>query len=273
MAALITDPGFDINRTEKYRLSIQVNLDGFSFSIIAPAENKLLGMGYSPVTVSTEIFLGRRFSEWYNEQELFQKNWSEIGLIYASDKFSLVPAPFYDYHKQNKIIQENFGEHQGYSVRDNYLPEDEANLVFSIPVPLLESFEKFFPGQLILHPVSLLCKKIHQNFSNLNTPLVVLSFQGNSFNLLLYASQKLLAMNNFRFKHPNDVIYYVLSVLKSTNIKPSETTLLLTKKISQTSELFKNLSDYFINTEFIKASVQYNEGIFNESVQQLTPIL
>jgi hypothetical protein len=274
MNALTTDPAFDIKRTEEYKLSIQVSLDGFSFSVVHVHENRLLAFGQFPITVSSESFLGRRFTEWLNEVDMLQKKYSEVQLYYFSEKFTLVPSPFYEFKKQQKVIETAFGKLNNNSVRDNYLPEEEANLIFTIPDSLKEAFEKTFPGYIILHPLSILDKKLHQNFLNDNNErLLALTFQNNFFSLLLFANKKLQVINNYYFKHSNDVIYYVLSVLRSRRINTSKTTLLLSGKINPASEITPVLSEYFAQTEFLKLSVQYNENIFGEQVQLFTPIL
>lgn len=274
MIALTTDPEFDFNRTEEYKLSIQVSLDGFSFSVVHLHKNKLLAFGQFPITMSSESFLGRRFTEWFTEVEILQKTYSEVQLYYFSDKFTLVPSSFYEFKHQKKIIEKAFGKLNSNSVRDIYFPEDEANLIFTLPDSLNEAFEQTFPGYIILHPLSILSKKIHQGFiQEENEKLLALSFQNNFFSLLLFVGKKLQISNSFYFKHPNDVVFYTLSVLKSRNISPSKTTLLLSGKMYPESEVTTVLSDYFARTEFMNVSVQYNENIFGQQVQQFTPML
>lgn len=274
MDALTTDPEFDFNRTEEYKLSIQVSLDGFYFSVVHLHENRLLAAGQYPITVSSESFLGRRFTEWFNEVELLQKKYSEVQLYYFSEKFSLVPSSLYEFKNQKKVIEAAFGKLNNNSVRDNYLPEDEANLIFTIPDSLKEAFEKTFPGYIIWHPLSILSKKLHQNFlTDQKEILLTLSFQNNFFSLLLFVNKKLQIINNYYFKHSNDVIYYILSVLKSRNINPSKTTLLLAGKINPTSDITPVLSEYFAQTEFLKVSVKHNENIFGPQMHLFTPIL
>lgn len=274
MTALTTDPGFDINRTEEYKLSIQVNLDGFSFSVVHLHENRLLAAGQFPITISSESFLGRRFTEWMNDTELLQKKYSVVQFYYFSEKFTLVPSSFYEFKKQNKIIEEAFGKQKGISVRDNYLPEDEANLVFTIPDSLMEAFEKKFPGNIILHPVSLLSQKLHQNFlNNEDKSILALCFQNNFFSLLLYFQKKLQISNSFCYKHPNDVIFYILSVLKVLKLNTSETGLLLAGNINQDDAIHSLLSEYFEKTEFISPSCQFNKTIFKAPLHPYIPLI
>jgi hypothetical protein len=50
---------FDLEKTNEYILSIQINLDGFSFSIYSPVENKFVGSKVVPLKISNEFILNR----------------------------------------------------------------------------------------------------------------------------------------------------------------------------------------------------------------------
>jgi hypothetical protein len=103
MNALTTDPAFDINRTEEYKLSIQVSLDGFSFSVVHVHENRLLAFGQFPITVSSESFLGRRFTEWLNEVECCKKNIPKFSFITFQKNL-----PWFRLHFTNLKIKKSY---------------------------------------------------------------------------------------------------------------------------------------------------------------------
>lgn len=263
MAFLITDPDFDIYRTKEYKLSIQISLDGFSFSVIQPSENKLLATCYSPATVSSAKFLGRRVGEWTDSQEILKNNFGETKLLYNSDKFTLAPGVFYDYEKQNNLASFVFGKQTGFESRDNYLEETTANLVFLIPDSLTEVFQTKFPGSAIYHPVSVINRKINKLGKHLQQNIAI-NFYKNCFHLLLYADGKLQLANHYKFAHPNDVVYYIVNVLKSNRLNIKNTTLLLSGEILKESELFILIQNFFNNTEFLTPSLKLNSEIFGE---------
>ncbi len=266
MNAVVTDSVFDLNQTENYKLSIQVSLDGFSFSIINPRENRLMATGNSNLTFSNENFIGQRFDNWYNKQELLKHRYSETNVYYYSENFSIIPGEFYDFQRQSSLIENVFGKTENSAVRDIFLPEEEANLVFSIPDSLIEILEKHFPGKKILHPVSEFIKKLNLNYTEqINNSLTALLLLKNSFFLLIFKKGKLQTTNNFSFKHPNDILYYTASVLKSLNINYSETVVLLSGDISETDDIFNPLSRVFTQTEFFEFSAKYNADIFNRA--------
>lgn len=266
MNTLVTDSDFDLNRTENYKLSIQVSLDGFSFSITSPRDNRLMAAGNSNLTFSSENFIGKRFDTWYNKQELLKQKYRETDVYYYSKNFSLVPGQFYDFHRQSSIIENIFGNIHNNSVRDIFIPDEKANLIFTIPNNLINSFEKYFPGKAILHPISELITKLKLDYTeHINNSLTALILLKNSFFLVLFEKGKLLTLNSFSYKHSNDIIYYIVSVLKSMNISCSENVALLSGHVTETDNNFNAISYYFARTEFLKTAVKYDSEIFNKA--------
>ena len=262
-----TDPDFDIYRTNEYKLSIQVSLDGFSFSVIQQSDNKLLATYFSPATVSSANFLGRRVNEWIDNQEILRNNFNETKLLYNSDKFTLIPGVFYNYEKQNNLVSFVFGKQAGFETRDNYMEETTANLVFSISGSLTEVFQNKFPGSAIYHPVSEINRKIFEMGKHLEQNIAV-DFSKSSFNLLLYVDGKLQVANHYNFAHPNDVVYYIISVLRSTRLNIKNTPLLLSGEITKESELYTILQNFFNTIEFLTPSLKLNSDIFGERSHQ-----
>lgn len=274
MNSLTTDPLFDNNRTEEYKLSIQVSLDGFSFSVVQVSENTLLACDFFPVTVSSEKFLGKRFAEWVKSREILQKKFKETCLCYFSQKFTLIPSKIYDFQKQNHVANLNFGEQQEIGVRDNYLPDIQGNLVFTIPNSLLESFQQIFPGQLIVHPIALFHRAIQEKYGNENSgQLLALLFQKKSFSLLLFKQGNLLQVNHFKFNHQNDVFYYVLSTLKSLKSGRSNASLVLAGNVKPNDDIHTLLSAQFGNIDFYQTPCKHNDAIFKAHLHLLTPLI
>ena len=274
MFSLKTDPSFDYNQTEKYKLSIQVNPDGFSFSVLQPNAPKLIALGWFPVTVSSEKFLGRRFTEWFENQNILNKKYAETRLSWFSPKYTLIPSAFYEYKQQKLAIDLNFGEQHGNAVRDNYLPDIKANLIFTVPNALTEAFKKIAPDGLIHHPVALFHRKIQEKYSEeKNKVLLALYFREKAFSLLLYQDGEWVQNNNFSYIHQNDVVYYVLSVLKTLKVSSSKTFLLLAGHIKENDTVHALLSGFFGKTAFFEPSCQYNKTVFDEPLHLYLPLI
>lgn len=274
MVSLATDPLFDYNKTEEYKLSIQISLDGFSFSVIQGNEPQLMACGFFPVTISSEKFLGRRFSEWIGSQEILHKKYAETNLCYFSQKFTLIPSEFYEYKKQTLAFNLNFGEQKENSVLDNYLPDAEGNLVFALPDSLIEAVTKIYPENSVTHSIALFHQKILEKYpKEKNKRVLALFFLKNTFGSLLYQDGRLLQINSFKFLHQNDVIYYTLSVLKALKLNSSKTQLLLAGNINENDAVHSSLAKHFEEIEFYVPPCHYNKEIFNEPLHLFTPLI
>lgn len=265
MISRITDSEFDDNRTKEYKISIQVSPDGFSFCVIRPVKNRILAFNYEQITLSSMEFIGRRFDEWIDSQDILKNEFSEISLYYSSERYTLIPSTFYDYKNQDAVTNLLFGSNKNCESRDNYISEIAANLVFTIPRSLTEVFEHRFPGVQIQHPVSDFIARA-ATAEKSQQSLAFLFFNRKSFDLLLFSGERLLTANHFSSNLPADVAYFLFSVLKSKKINTESTALELAGNISEENEIFKTLHKYFKTIGLKKISTGYNPEVFGENL-------
>lgn len=267
MTGLITDPGFKKDNTEEYKLSIQVSLDGFYFSVVHPAENKLLAFEHYPVTISSEKFIGRRLKEWFEVREILQDRYSEISVCYHTPKFTFVPSAFYISHEKDKIASLVLGKQHGYVCVDNYFPNAEGNLVYAVPASLADSLPGHIPSESLQHPLFSLNKKFVK-LANLNENNLLLYFTETSFYLMLYVKQTLKAVNSFSYYSQADVLFYNLSLLKQLKVNAASVNITLAGEISPGSEIHNHLQKYFKSTTLLTPEVNFNSKIFTEPLSR-----
>jgi hypothetical protein len=267
MTGLITDPGFDYNRTENYKLSIQVSLDGFYFSVIHPGTKQLLALDHLPATLSSDKFIGRRLAEWFSNNAILREKFAETLLYYHTSKFTFIPSEYYSFEKQDKIAALVLGRETAIVYYDNYIPGAKGNLVFAVPSSLYDFTSEYLPGTKLQHPLCAMDHELH-NITGKPKNNMLLYFYGKSFYLLLYSAEKLIAMNSFSWFNSNDVLFYVISLLKQTKINPSSTSLFLTGEINSNSDQHIELKKYFNHTDFITPGVNINSEIFREPLHR-----
>jgi len=271
MHELITEPEFEINNTSKYRLSIQISLNGFSFSITDIDKNKLLALQKSPVTISSDNFLTRRFTEWSSQHKLFKNNFAETRLLFNTEKFTLVPGEVYIEEKQDDIFRLVFGKQTGNSLKEIFIEDLPGHLLYTIPDELEEALKNTFSNYFLLHPVAVLNRKI-QNTDRKDKKNMVLYFEKNYFFLLFYVDNKLQLINSFSFIHINDVIFYILSVLKQQETRKDDVKLFLAGDINSDDELHKNLKKYFGDTNFFIPDINYENNVFRQSLHHIVTL-
>jgi hypothetical protein len=267
MTGLIEDTGFDHNRTENYKLSIQVSLDGFYFSIIHPETKRLLALDHLAVNLSTEKFIGRRLEEWFINNEILRKKFEQTFIYYHTPKFTFIPSEFYSYEKQNKVAALVLGKQNGFIYKDNYLPGAEGNLVFAVPSSLPDVLSQYVPGIKLFHPLYAMDQELHKTADNSGSNLL-LYFHGKSFYLLLYSAEQPVAVNSFSWFNSSDVLYYALSLMKQLKINPSSTALFLAGEINTNSDMHNELKKYFKRTVCLTPEVIYNSEIFREPLHR-----
>lgn len=267
MTGLITDPAFNLNRTEEYKLSIQVSQDGFSFSVIHENENKLLVLEYFPLSISSDKFLGRHFEEWIDNYVILQKKYNNYRITYHPDKFTFIPSDYYN--KNNQEIPANIvlGKQNDKVVIDNYLPSANGNIIFPVSSNVREIVKTRFSEKLLLHPLTILETELH-NMTNLKELSMVLYFENKKFDLILYKHSKPIIINSFYYLNADDVLYYVFTALKNIKAEPQKTTVYLAGKVFPKSPTYNNFKNYFKRVIFFVPDIQFNSALFKEPLHR-----
>ena len=78
MYDLVNETSFNLEKSQEYILSIQICLDGFSFSVVSPYDNKLLAFKSKPLEVNDEKLVAKYFKEWVDSNDIFQNSFKTI---------------------------------------------------------------------------------------------------------------------------------------------------------------------------------------------------
>jgi hypothetical protein len=209
------DQTFQPETTGEKILSIQASLNGFSFSIVCPQQKKLLYFKDFSLKISNTNLLSRHFESLFSEATILQNNFHRIFPIYHSQNFTLVPEQFCHKQIDKEITPLLFENNDQLSWLHNKIDSLEAELLFAIPASFKEALRKRWPLARTIHPLELLIGR-ETNAENQNC--LQLLFENDHFSLALYCNNTLKLINNFSFKHPNDVVFFVLTVLRQFSI-------------------------------------------------------
>ncbi len=246
-----TDAAFDIEKTSEYILSIQVSLDGFSFSVsvVHPEYNRLLAFKHTPLKISSASILSRHFEAWARSEELLQKHFRKIRLIVFSPHFSFIPEIFYQTEMKEAIPQYLFGKNSELEIAENFVEKLKARLIFALPARLNETAQKFFEGCETIHPLKLILNKLPETKQSYSLSLL---FDAQSFYAVLSEHNKVLLANTFKKEHVSDVIYFTLNSLKQFKTAPYNTELFLSGSTAGTEKIANGMLPYFENISFLK---------------------
>ena len=257
---------FNLDKSNNIKTSIQINLDGFSFSRYDMVENRLIDFNFTPAHVSNQKFIAQRVEEWLEFNNKSIKLWGEIRLI-VSYHFSLVPE---DYVPENKkaYVSALFDLNSENTIIEQNIKDFGIHILFIIPAGLFEIFNKRKIEIKPEHPV----KIIVENFLKIEKEkeMIALYFNSRDFTYVLADSQGLKFINNFRFNHPNDILYYLIAINKQTGINPLETKILLSGDIIEHDDKYNKIIRIFSDLEFLEANplVSISPGIFGHSTHR-----
>ncbi|MFW6370474.1 MAG: DUF3822 family protein [Bacteroidota bacterium] len=267
MTGLITDPGFDKNHTKEYKLSIQVSLDGFSFSVIHASQKQLLALEALPLELSSTKFLGRHFKGWVRNNEILQAKYHSTSVIYYPENTTFIPSGIYDHNHQDTVGKLVFGNQKDNLFIDNYLPNASGNLVFPVVRNLSEEVQQFFPEQKLIHPAVILDKEISRLYDT-SKGTMALYFGRKNFTLFIYTGSKLKAITSYNYTNSGDVVYYTITSAKKLKLIPEKTTLFMAGDIIQKGEIHESLKRIFNRTIILIPPVQYNSNLFKEPLHR-----
>jgi len=263
MSAITFDRHFKSDKTQEYTLYINVSLSGFSFSVVNISEKRLLAYSATPLKISNETFLARRFGEWAKSEELFQKEFKKINIIFDTEKFTVVPEEYYDSDFKSEIINLLFEITEEIETEEIKIAELNAILLFCVSSGLKDIFELHFKNFELFHPVKTLTENLPDSDKKFR---LIIYFSEHSFYALLFSGSKLLLSNSFKILHENDPIFYVLSLLKQMKVAKQAVDLFVTGNVTIGSKLYSNLQKYIPSVQVLKYKkpLQIDKDVFRE---------
>ncbi len=236
------EESFDLENTFENILSIQISLNGFSFSILSPSDGKVLAVKTVPLKISSNKLIARRFKEWYQSENILQKPFQKIRLIIFSAKFTLIPKSIYSNDLKEEAAYALFKDGNQLQFAENLVKNIDAKLLFTIPEALLETINETVGECQITHPVKLLI----DNFEEAeNGNKLVLLFNNHDLTVVLKNETTVLFANNFKINHANDVVYFVLTALKQLGVKATNTALYYAGQSAFQNNIEENLAKHF----------------------------
>lgn len=244
----IQDTKFDVEQLGHYSLNLLVSSVDFSFSITDTRGNVCLFLEkISFTTIYRSKDLISILNSVFDDHHFLRAGfWKNINCIIKNNSFSLIPNSLFDKNMLGFYLEMN----------SNYNPEKEeigyfthttikAVNVFSIERELSQWFESCYPTKPInfLHQTSPFIEGALRSQSDANLKLTVLC-DHNSLDILLIENGLINYCNVFKYKSTEDLLYYIMFVMKELKLNPDTLPVSLYGEIDQTSIHFAKLHKY-----------------------------
>ncbi len=236
------DETLDINSCSNYEISIQISLNGFSFSLLDTLRNKFVMLRDYKLN-GRESDLCKQVEEILYKDDFLGKQYHAYRLIFIFERSTLVPAGLFDPAVKDDYFTLNHNLEEGYIVTNNKIEEPDALLLFDIRLDLQELLIKAFPeASLSHHAKPLLCSSF-RNAGTQSGRYIHLNIEDTFFNLFLIDNKKLEFFNTFRYRNSSDILYYLMYSFEQFGIKKEEI-INVTGLIEQGGELYNNIARY-----------------------------
>jgi len=253
------DKSLESDHFKKLILSIQLKLDGFSFSILNQELNKVVAIvDYKFDDVKHPLQLLENIKSIYENDTLLGMEFVEVKVSHVNNISTLVPVALFDDDKLRSYLEFNQKLLENEYITYDIIASNEIANVYS-PFTVVNDFlfEKY--GEFTFkHFSSVLIENfLEQSATNQEMKFFVNVFS-NQFEIVVVENKKLILYNSFTYTTKEDFVYYILFVAEQLKQNPEDFDLELYGEIEPYSEIYTLLYKYVRNVYFGKRTEKYN---------------
>jgi len=250
-----------LTNTKETRLSIQFNLDGFSFCISNNTSNETVYFSeyeFDEKQGTPESLL-KQIEAIFKTDIQLQKDFSSVLVIHQNDLFTLVPNAYFSEDKLLEYLDFNiktiatdfitFDNIESMNAKNVYVPYVNINNY------LFQNFGEFEYKHhltiLIENKISLPASKERKIYINVSK---------ENFDIVILQNKKIEFSNSFSFETKEDFMYYILFTFEQLKIDVEEVKIYFTGAIDIETEIYKITYQYVRNIFFLESTSK----IFNQ---------
>jgi hypothetical protein len=241
------DTSCDLTNFEKYNLSIQLALDGFSLLIQDPDNKEILLLDHTTLQLSGVSGLLRKSGELLAAKNISGNKFNNVVVFPESRLAKLVPAEI----QTEKYLRNLFN----LSSRDfkslSFISSEQDNRyhsVFGCHTEIPDMFTSLFPGCMFQHETVPLINRNRMHIPEEQT-ILKCHFHSGYFYTAAMKGSEIRFFNNFAYASAEDVLYYLTAI--AGTLDETAPIAELSGHIMPDSPLVKLLNSHFGETCFV----------------------
>lgn len=258
------DETLDINSTENYELSVQVSPDSLAFCILDTIRNKFI-LIRSFESEPNKCFNAGDIREIISGDDFLAKKFKKTRIIMPSRKFTIVPSALFDPGKKEDYFTFNHLREDNEIIIANKISEPDSYVISSVSKTIAALINDLYPG---IHPVQHLKPLFHHivhTQKNKEDNHIHLHIERDYFNLIIFNNNSLKFCNAFNYRNVSDILYFVLNVFKTLDIKQEET-VYFSGLAEKYDDLSSGFSIYIRHLKFAEPTGNFTFSyVFNET--------
>ena len=243
------DKSFDYVNVDKYHLSLQVLLKGFSFTVLDRERNKYVAIAhYQFNRVTSYKTIAKQIDSIVDSEPLLQCQFRHIKLMFCTDAYTFVPAAFFAESDKEKWFKFNHNLQQGHELMSNYVFGNSSYVVFSMPKVLANVFRTRFEAVRFYHQsVPLIEELTLKSKLESGGKRVYVNVQPASFDFVLTDDGEIVLFNTFNYKSVDDFNYFFLNAIDSLKLPPMTTPVGVCGILPTDSPILESMKEYVRN--------------------------
>jgi hypothetical protein len=235
-------------------LSIQFNLDGFSFCISDSTTKTAIYFSeyLFPETQKKPEELLTKIEEVFRSDKLLQYDFISVTVIHQNSLSILVPNTYF-----NEDYLASYLSHNIKTLATDYITFDSLEKLDckNIYIPYVNInnylFQNFGEFEYKHHSSILIEKLISKSTNNKKTMYVNVS--KTALDIVVLENKKLLFYNSFLYTTKEDFIYYILFIAEQLKLDPDKFPLYFIGSIEKETETYKFTYQYIRNVFFLES--------------------
>lgn len=266
------DETLDLNRAHAYRLSIQVSLNGFSFSILDQVRGKFVLLRHHDLSASSSLEeKADQLDQIMGSDPYLKPSYKKTMALVTSGKSTLIPAAYFQEDNLKKYLEFNHDMDELEEIHYNYLEELGAYTIFAMPNPLSNTIINHLERIPYYHQ-GLPFITWHIDNAPTHKKRAALSIYENFADIGVFSRNNLHFYNTFLWSAGEDLLYYILYVYKQLKLDVSGNELYVCGSARDQREFQKLLGRYIKKIHFPKPPEQftYSYTFRKETAQHFT---
>ncbi len=255
----VIDGLFDKNITTSYFLSIQVSLNGLSFSVLDPVRNTYI--------LFKHIEFDKKDKNYVKTQELLitdpvlNYDYKRVYFLFNTVNATLIPDSLFNNEQTDKVLTftSRIKEGDVKTEKQKIKLADVWN-IYAIPDYLYYLVKNQYPDVVFFQQYTPMIEVNLMSGAVDSEPVMHINLQEDFFDIVVLKRYKLLLCNSFRYSNPAELVYFTLNSIKQLDIDRDKLKVTISGISLNGNECFMLLSRYIKNVRMISPPGHFEFG-------------
>lgn len=250
--SLIVSPSYNKLQSTSYYMSIQMSLDGLSFSVLDPVRNDVIALGQFDFNHADEEFASHE--EVLLKNDIFKDKFKQTIISIESRSFSILPKAIYEPERAADVLRFigcNLNKED--KIMADKIEMANAVNVFSIPSFLYYFLQTQFSNFTIMHYTTPIIKAaLLKRDADLKKALVHIVYSGDGVTIVVTENNQLRLCNKFKFEEVNDLVYIIMFTLDKLGLNNESTKIILSGDVQNDEQRALLVQKFAHNVSFAR---------------------